>query len=133
MWTKEKQKAVSRKHYLLNKEKVLERSKKWATDNPEKLYAKYLRHIKKHPLKKKARDAVRYALITGKLIKQPCHCGEKKVEAHHEDYSKPLDVTWLCFKHHRELDQSNKNSRDGCYQRTHQSQSQKKVLIHMSQ
>lgn len=23
-------------------------------------------------------------------------------QAHHEDYSKPIDVMWLCFRHHRE-------------------------------
>jgi hypothetical protein len=27
-------------------------------------------------------------------------CGEPKVHAHHEDYSRPLDVTWLCQKCH---------------------------------
>lgn len=27
-------------------------------------------------------------------------CGNKKTEAHHSDYSKPLDVTFLCKPHH---------------------------------
>jgi hypothetical protein len=39
----------------------------------------------------------------GVLIRQPCEvCGELKVDAHHDDYMKPLDVRWLCRKHHNE-------------------------------
>lgn len=44
---------------------------------------------------------VRYAIKTGKIVKQPCEiCGEIKVEAHHSDYNKPLKVMWLCKEHH---------------------------------
>ena len=33
----------------------------------------------------------------GLLTAQPCEgCGEKKVQMHHEDYDKPLQVRWLC-------------------------------------
>ena len=57
---------------------------------------------KNNPGAKDAHSKVYYALKTGKLTKTPCsHCGNKKVEAHHEDYSKPLDVIWLCRSCHR--------------------------------
>ena len=37
----------------------------------------------------------------GILVKQPCQrCGDPKSLAHHEDYSRPLEVTWLCTPCH---------------------------------
>lgn len=50
----------------------------------------------------KARTAVGNAVRDGRLVVQPCEvCGSHDVQAHHEDYSKPLGVMWLCFEHHR--------------------------------
>jgi len=50
---------------------------------------------------RKARTATRYAVKRGKIEKKPCEvCGDVKSEAHHTDYSKPLEVMWLCRKHH---------------------------------
>lgn len=58
---------------------------------------------KKNPEKYRARNKVGNAIRDGKIIKTPCVvCGNPKSEAHHEDYSKPLEVVWLCKKHHTE-------------------------------
>lgn len=53
-------------------------------------------------IKNKARTKVRLALRSGKLERLPCDvCGSTdKVESHHQDYSKPLEVLWLCKEHH---------------------------------
>lgn len=58
-----------------------------------------------NPEKTSARKAVSLALRDGSLVRKPCEaCGvTEKVQAHHADYNKPLDVRWLCFKHHREI------------------------------
>ena len=50
---------------------------------------------------KDAHSFVTKALRAGTLTRQPCaRCGSLSSVAHHEDYSKPLDVTWLCRRHH---------------------------------
>lgn len=55
------------------------------------------------PEKFKARSAVSNALRDRRLKRGACEvCGSLRVQAHHADYSKPLDVRWLCFKCHRE-------------------------------
>ncbi len=55
------------------------------------------------PEKEKAQNAVSNAIRDGKLIR-PSVCEscpyEGFIEAHHEDYNKPLDVCWLCKKCH---------------------------------
>lgn len=55
----------------------------------------------KHPEKISARKKAQEAVLSGKLIKEPCRdCSAEKVEGHHPDYSKPLEVIWLCKTHH---------------------------------
>lgn len=65
---------------------ILRASRKWNQENRHKKYA--------HTL-------VQRAIQTGKLVRLPCEvCGIEEVDAHHDDYSKPLDVRFLCRKHH---------------------------------
>ena len=58
-----------------------------------------------HPLAYKAHYLVHNAIRDGRLIKQPCTiCGAtENVHGHHRDYSKPLDVTWLCVRCHQRI------------------------------
>jgi hypothetical protein len=58
----------------------------------------------RRPEREHARIMTGNAIRDGRLVRQPCEVCRTtlRVQAHHDDYSKPLDVRWLCFKHHRE-------------------------------
>lgn len=65
--------------------------------------------------KAKAHARVARHLKTGNIRKKPCErCGSLNVHAHHDDYSYPLEVMWLCPKHHwerhRELESARADS-----------------------
>jgi hypothetical protein len=58
--------------------------------------------------RQRARVLLHNAIARGKIVKpKECEtCGEEtKLDGHHPDYAKPLDVMWLCrrchMKHHR--------------------------------
>ena len=59
-----------------------------------------------HRQKALARCKVNYMINTGKMVK-PEECSiclvNKPVEAHHTDYSKPLDVNWVCRQCHSKM------------------------------
>ena len=61
---------------------------------------------KKHPLneeqrmKMNCRSYLQVYIKRGKVKKLPCRvCGEINSQAHHSDYSKPLEVEWYCRVH----------------------------------
>ena len=59
------------------------------------------RYNAKNKEKRSAHRKVQHALRKMILTKQPCLiCGNLKSEAHHEDYSQPLEVIWFCRAHH---------------------------------
>ena len=84
--------------YKKNREQVAARQRAYRDDNPERA---------------KAHDAVVIALRSGRLERKDCEAceapaakgrgGRCLVQAHHEDYSRPLDVTWLCVRCHARL------------------------------
>lgn len=54
-------------------------------------------------VRRRAWGVVRQAVNAGRLAPQSCEtCGLGPTQAHHDDYSKPLQVRWLCDKHHKQ-------------------------------
>lgn len=97
--------------------------RQWLADNPdyhteygksEKGKEVQKRRHEKHPLHRKARGAVSFALRSGKITR-PKHCQidgctEMRLQAHHWKGYAPehwLDVQWLCHKHHLEAERNN--------------------------
>lgn len=56
------------------------------------------KYRKAHPKQQRARDAVKVAVASGRLVPGSCEdCGSTNdIQAHHDDYEKPLSVAWLC-------------------------------------
>jgi len=71
----------------------------------EKGLANKKRYTEKNELQVKARAILNNAVRDGRLKKQTCAiCKDENSEAHHKDYTKPLEVVWLCKTHHRQIE-----------------------------
>lgn len=104
------------RRWALNPEKYIEMSRRWNAEHGKAYKKKWNAahrdktrlHTKAWYQKNKHKDAaaklVSRAVKKGMLVKTPCEkCGSKKdVRAAHNDYSNPLDINWLCKKHHME-------------------------------
>lgn len=109
----EKEIGRSRNKYQRNKyaennsyrEKLLARNKKRAKENPEAVKKEVKRHQEKHRDKYLARQWLRRAVNRGKIVKpkncQRCNLEKDRIEGHHDDYSKRLEVEWLCVDCHK--------------------------------
>ena len=125
---RERIRAESQQYYAENRERICEQRRRRYAENKE--YIRELRqgHSKdrekeaardklykeKYPEKSRAKNLLNRATRSGKITKQPCAiCGNTNTEAHHHDYSKPLDVTWFCRQHHSKHHQKERMSQDG--------------------
>ena len=100
----EKVKAADRARYYRNREERQARMRDWYENHKEETQEHNRRWRARNPEKRLAHSRVAHAIESGRLVRQPCEkCGDPKSHAHHFDYSKPLDVVWLCSAHHGEV------------------------------
>lgn len=75
-----------------------------ASDKGRASHRKSLQILRSDPAKYAAHNAVSAAVFGGRLTAMPCEvCGAARTVAHHDDYTRPLDVRWLCQRHHMAL------------------------------
>jgi hypothetical protein len=98
-------KVRARNHRLQNAERIraYDRERAKLPHRVLERAERFLRYVEQHPERRAAHIAVGNAIRDGRLLKMDCaFCGEPKTIAHHHDYNKPLEVTWLCQPcHHR--------------------------------
>jgi hypothetical protein len=78
----------------------------YAAKNPPPINRAKKAWIDRNPEKRAAHLILGTAVRYGKIVKPTAcqRCGaEGRVEAHHADYSKPLEVEWLCKRHHLDV------------------------------
>lgn len=97
----DKVRETNQRYYQANKEKVNARCKAYRDSG--KHTENNRRWREKNREKVRAHGVLGYHLKKGNITKQPCEgCGAEKVHAHHDDYSKPLEVKWFCPQCHKD-------------------------------
>lgn len=75
--------------------------KAWTRRDPSLPPTRQLKWAEANRQKLKAQAMVRAAIRARRLKRGKCEvCGSLRVDAHHDDYNKPLEVRWLCRSHH---------------------------------
>lgn len=87
-----------------NPEQYAAKQKRFRERHPSVARLSTLRQTATKPRAVRAREIVHNELKRGRLTRRPCEsCGAtKRIHGHHDDYSQPTVVRWLCALHHRE-------------------------------
>ena len=97
-----------------NPEAKLRASRKYKKVNIDKVREQTSLYRSSNPIKRAAHVTVQIALREHRLVKGVCECcGDTNSVAHHDDYSKPLDVRWLCNFHHKQWHTKNGEGLNG--------------------
>lgn len=74
---------------------------RYAVNHPEEVRNSKAGWKDRNPEKVRAHALLAYYIRTGRITREPCEvCGDPRSEGHHADYSRVLEVRWLCRKHH---------------------------------
>jgi ribosomal protein S27AE len=104
--TKKYQREYARLWALYHHEKKLFALRRWREGNREQSRILAAQYKQANPERTKTHHKVGWAVKSGKIIRPSncCACGlPGKIEAHHKDYFKPFEITWLCKKCHSML------------------------------
>lgn len=112
---KEERNEWYRQYREKNREKLRAYNRKYNSEWRKKNgYAAEMRSRLKYPEKEKARREMQSALRKGIIKREPCEvCDNPRSQGHHEDYTKPLQVRWLCAIHHRQADDKLRQEKQG--------------------
>ncbi len=87
----------------LNRDIYRERSRRSYQENKQEMLKYYREYRITNKYRERARGIIKNRLKSGKIIKSNycsvCNKSEN-IQAHHDDYSKPLEVIWLCASCH---------------------------------
>ena len=106
---------LKKEYYRKNAERIKKVTSAYAKTPKGKKIAikKKLKQLELHPERSRAHMIVSNAIARGDIQRIPCIvCGDPKSEGHHQDYSKPLDVLWLCILHHRVIEKKSIYTQD---------------------
>jgi len=95
-----------RRDYYAHPEKAAEATRKWRAKNPDKGVESVGRWQRAHREKQRVHNFICRQVRLGRIIR-PVICSKcqtaGRIEGHHEDYSRPLKIVWLCQKCHSVL------------------------------
>jgi len=98
---REKSRLIKRRYDANHPERAHLSRRKYQNSNRKSINAKNAIWKSNNAEKRQCHTAVSNAIMLGHLVRKSCEvCGTPDAQAHHEDYSKPFEIKWLCPHHH---------------------------------